>query len=167
MNTNYQRVLPGDLFNEAKLLKCMGRLCLLIHDNMAPEGLTFDEVEENFQIAFLDSGALTITNLEIEVHGMRRWFQTTYNSKANYPLYVNFDDVETLVFDEAGEFTPEFIEFCKDQKSDRVAFWVKQFKPRTRQWQRATLKRLKADKQVFGSLQETEDKIKALKQILA
>jgi hypothetical protein len=43
-----------------------------------------------------------------------------------------------------------------------VEFWVKMFTPRTNAWRRATLKRLRADKQVFGTLQETADKIKAL-----
>jgi hypothetical protein len=45
-------------------------------------------------------------------------------------------------------------------------FWVGMFKLRTDRWKRDTLKRLKADKLTFGSLQETEDKIKALKFLL-
>lgn len=32
----YQRVIPRDLFNEAKLLKCLGRLSLFIHDGKSP-----------------------------------------------------------------------------------------------------------------------------------
>ena len=30
----YERVVPRDLFNEAILLKCMGKVCLLIEDRM-------------------------------------------------------------------------------------------------------------------------------------
>lgn len=32
MTSSYRRVLPRDLFNEAKLLKCLGQLSLMIHD---------------------------------------------------------------------------------------------------------------------------------------
>lgn len=69
MNRNYFRVLPRDLFNEAKLLKCVGRLCLLIHDRTAPESLAFEENGEPFRVALLDEGSLTIANLVISVHG--------------------------------------------------------------------------------------------------
>ena len=36
MNTQYERVIPRDLFNEAKLLKCVGLLVLKIHDGENP-----------------------------------------------------------------------------------------------------------------------------------
>jgi hypothetical protein len=43
-----------------------------------------------------------------------------------------------------------------------VEFWVKMFRPRTTRWQRATLRRLRADKSAFETSEEREDKIKAL-----
>jgi hypothetical protein len=33
---DYNRVIPRDLFNEAKLLKCLGQLCLLIDKGQCP-----------------------------------------------------------------------------------------------------------------------------------
>ena len=33
---SYQLVLPRDLFNQSKLLKCIGRISLYILDNMTP-----------------------------------------------------------------------------------------------------------------------------------
>lgn len=54
----------------------------------------------------------------------------------------------------------------KETSTNGVAFWIKMFQPRTKKWQRDTLKRLKGDRQVFGSLQETTDKIEALKHLL-
>ena len=47
----YRRVLPRDLFNEAKLLKCLGQLALIIHDGQdsagqTVQGLLFMHVDE-------------------------------------------------------------------------------------------------------------------------
>lgn len=66
MYTQYQRVLPRDLFNESKLLKCIGQLVLLIHDGNCPNGLAFthhDEDDEPFIIRLMEDGHLTITNI--------------------------------------------------------------------------------------------------------
>lgn len=113
MDINYTRVIPRDLFNEAKLLKCIGRLCLLIHDRQTVEGLTFEHDDKPFKIGLLDEGALTIKNIIFDLHGERLMFQTTYNSKCNWPLFCVYDYCEYLVFDEAGQHTQEFLEFCK------------------------------------------------------
>ena len=113
MNINYQRVLPRDLFNEAKLLKCMGRLTLLIHDRQTPVKMDFEENGEPFIIDLMIDGSLTITNLKIFINGEKYLFKTTINCKSNYPLFLYRDLVEYLVFDEAGKFDNDFIEFCK------------------------------------------------------
>ena len=49
---------------------------------------------------------------------------------------------------------------------DGSEFWVKTFLPRSDRWKRDTLKRLRSDAHTFGTLQETSDKIKALKSLL-
>ena len=66
-DTNYYRVIPRDLFNEAKLLKCMGHLCLKIHDRQVPIQMKILEEDElsNFKIGLMEEGSLTITNLII------------------------------------------------------------------------------------------------------
>lgn len=111
--TTYQRVIPRDLYNESKLLKCIGRLVLLIHDGKEVNGMTFKHDGEPFEIDQLeDDGALYITNLRFILKGKQLLFKSAYNSKANYPLYLYFDYCEYLVFDEAGEYTDEFIDFC-------------------------------------------------------
>ena len=48
MKAKYTRVLPRDLFNEAKLMKCMGLLTLLIHDELIPDCLKFEYDQEPF-----------------------------------------------------------------------------------------------------------------------
>lgn len=114
----YTRVLPRDLFNEAKLLKCIGRLCLLIHDNLTPCEMSFEDSFndpwEGFNVALLEEGALTIMNVHIKIKGKPFLFKTTYNSKANFPLFLEYDYVDYPVFDSNGNFDPEFIAFCEN-----------------------------------------------------
>jgi hypothetical protein len=45
-------------------------------------------------------------------------------------------------------------------------FWVNMFKPRTERWQRQTLKTLKNKVSPFETLEENQDKIKALNFLL-
>lgn len=108
--------MPRDLFNEAKLLKCMGRLMLNIHDGLTPVRMGYDErYGKPFEIALLDEGALTIANLKISILGKLHRFKTTYNSKANYPLFVETPDLaEIQVFDDDGTFSEEFKEYCNE-----------------------------------------------------
>lgn len=45
-------------------------------------------------------------------------------------------------------------------------FWLGCFKVRSKTWQRSTLKRLKKEVSIFESLEENQDKIKALEFLL-
>lgn len=113
-NTKYTRVIPRDLFNEAKLLKCMGLLCLKIHDRQTPVAMDLydDQGDLNqFEIGLLDTGHLTLTSIRIYIGKKNFIFKTVYNSKENYPLFVDHNDCEYLVFDENGEWDQEFIQF--------------------------------------------------------
>jgi hypothetical protein len=111
----YKRVCPRDLFNEAKLLKCMGRLCLKILDGMTPVPMKYnDDHVRGFNVEQDEAGNLYISNLPIYIKGKRYKFHTTYNCKSNYPLFVetaNYEEFE--VFDNDGDFTQEFIDFTK------------------------------------------------------
>lgn len=112
MNT-YTRVIPRDFFNEAKLLKCLGQLSLAILDGKKPQGITVVIVEsgEPFQIELSDDGYLCVANYETFINGQVATFKTTYNSKSPYPLYCDhYESGEEIeVFDDAGNFTKEFI----------------------------------------------------------
>lgn len=86
---NYHRVIPRDFFNESKLLKCMGRLALLIHENKLPEGINIviEESGEPFDIKqnnLLE--IIFISNYKIKINDEYYEFGTTINSKDNYPL---------------------------------------------------------------------------------
>ena len=45
-------------------------------------------------------------------------------------------------------------------------FWVNMFRPRSQKWQRETLRRLKKEVSPFETLEENQDKIKALNFLL-
>lgn len=111
MNTKYIRVIPRDLFNEAKLLKCIGQLTLFIHDGKGM-GINFNHDDEAFEIGLNDEGSLSIRNIDFWIEDYRLIFKTTYNSKRNYPLICETEDNEIDVFDDNGQFTEEFKDTC-------------------------------------------------------
>lgn len=111
---SYQRVIPRDLFNEAKLLKCLGQLALFIHDGVkVPRGLAFEEqdnTEGGFQIEQNpNSGALYCCTLELFFRGKLIELSAPYNSKDAYPLRFVWDDEnEGRVFNEDGSISDDF-----------------------------------------------------------
>lgn len=108
---SYRRVIPRDLFNEAKLLKCLGQLALHIHDGAKklPLVLAHDEPESGFRIDQNRSDAsLYCENLELTCGFRLVGLRLPYNSRDAYPLQFWADDIEGRVFDEAGEFSAEF-----------------------------------------------------------
>ena len=91
---SYYRVIPRDLFNESKLLKCMGKIALLVEDGMIP-GLTIDEYPEDagFQVEQGISGEIFIANLIFtDKQGEEVFFYTPLNSKEAWPLEMVYKD---------------------------------------------------------------------------
>lgn len=108
---SYIRVVPRDLFNEADLLKCLGRLYIeleRIGEHFAQlgdtNGAAFDVQQDE------SSGALEVVNVQLTVF-KRRWRLTRpLNSRQPWPLYAtDEEDEEVSVFTESGELSPEFI----------------------------------------------------------
>lgn len=113
MDTQYCRVIPRDLFNEAKLLKCIGRPCLLIHDGMNLGCMSFEHDGESFEIWLMEKESyLIVDNIQFMCGDTLVAFVTEYNSKSEYPLYAYHDYCEYLVFDSAGNYTEDFKDFC-------------------------------------------------------
>ncbi len=115
---SYTRVLPRDLFNEAKLLKCLGQLSLLMHDNdgviqghalkMTKEGPAGFEIEQD-----AGSGDLYCSNLTFWLNGRQLGLRCCYNSRSPYPLVLlsqwDEDRDEFPVFDDSGALSQEFV----------------------------------------------------------
>lgn len=107
----YQRVIPRDLFNEANLLKCYGRLWILLKSHIG-HGVEFDiagptnvpfEVRQNN-----DDGSLRIANVELWIGEQYIELRRPLNSRESWPLYATADDDEIAVFTGEGNLTPEF-----------------------------------------------------------
>lgn len=105
---SYTRVLPRDLFNEASLLKCYGRLWLLIEGHPIAQ---FDEEDvPAFDIAMDESdGSLTIRNLTLRVSLAPRRLKRPLNSRQPWPLWIESDSGgdDIPVFDGEGNLSPE------------------------------------------------------------
>ena len=112
--SNYIRVIPRDLFNEAKLLKCMGMLTLAA-DN-TPElvvEMTDDSSSDGWDIRQnSDDGSITVHNLTVIFNRVPLNFWTPLNSKAAHPLWAQpFDDPDAEaveVFTTEGKLSADF-----------------------------------------------------------
>ena len=113
---NYNRVIPRDFFNEAKLLKCMGMLTLKVLDTMMPKGIkiSIDETGDAFEIVLSDDGYLFVANYATTVNDHVVTFKTSYNDKGATPFYCEHAYNEVEVFDDKGEFSQEFIEYFQN-----------------------------------------------------
>jgi len=120
----YLRVIPRDLFNEADLLKCLGKLEILL-DNMEGHNasLTFDgslnatagfDIEQN-----PDDGSIYSTTVEFSVSCDHYELYRPLNSREKWPLYVRFDgaDGDIRVYEESGNLSREFCEFIGDDNA--------------------------------------------------
>lgn len=106
---SYTRVLPRDLFNEANLLKCLGRLTLLIEDGVLP-GLTYEYDGLPFVIQQSeDDGSISAENLTFTTkNGNPVCMRRPLNSREAWPLIATIGESEYYVFDESGNVMPAF-----------------------------------------------------------
>jgi hypothetical protein len=108
--SSYLRVIPRDLFNESKLLKCLGKISLYIHDNLlAPYNASneLENPEEGFIIEQSpDDGSIHCSNYIFMINGQPVSLYTPLNSRGNWPLltdnYIN-------VFEDDGTLSDEFL----------------------------------------------------------
>lgn len=106
----YIRVIPRDLFNEANLLKCLGRLALLAE--RAP-GVLVDHDGGPFEVVQNDDdGSISVPSVDVRVAGVRLLLWRPLNAREPWPLWAavdgdpGFDPVP--VFRDDGVFSPEF-----------------------------------------------------------
>ncbi len=103
---SYVRVLPRDLFNEAKLLKCIGQIALLVHDRkisglQVVAGRCFGFIVEQDE----SDGSIGVANVDFrDPAGRLVHFRTRMNSQAPYPVVMTYlsEDYEPL--NEHGEW---------------------------------------------------------------
>lgn len=117
---NYQRVIPRDFFNESMLLKCMGKLTLLIHNNQLPPELVIDYDDSGFEVDLTEHG-LEVSNATLSYGGVPLTFFTPYNSREPWPMFVvneeNYEEVQ--VFDNKGNVLQEFLDFLAGTSAEQ------------------------------------------------
>jgi hypothetical protein len=129
---NYHRIIPRDLFNEAKLLKCLGQLSLFIHEGMdnshnkvpAALQMEYDSRHDNLgnEVGFVvkqneHDGSIFVTNISLLYHGAEVYLSSPLNSRDNYPLQFNCPEgggCDGRVFDDGGNFSDDFVNFLID-----------------------------------------------------
>lgn len=114
---SYRRVLPRDLFNEANLLKCLGRLWLLV-DGHGPAAQFDVEDVESFDIRQdPNDGSIFVANLPFSISGRRVHLSRPLNSREPWPLYLSVPDDPTFevipVFDDDGYRSPEMMKLIE------------------------------------------------------
>jgi hypothetical protein len=117
--SNYIRVIPRDLFNEASLLKCLGTLYIALEN--VPD---CDQAE--FAVGDVDSfdihqdsndGSIYVANLPFVVAGRACHLSRPLNSRQPWPLWLSdrdnddFDRIE--VFNEQGKLSSDMLAFLK------------------------------------------------------
>lgn len=109
---SYKRVLPRDLFNEANLLKCYGRLVLLIEEKMI-DWIQYHHDGDSFYIKQNPSdGSLSIANIEFWTRGPKPkkiHLSRPLNSRESWPLWacIEGEEEDHPVFGNNGSFMLE------------------------------------------------------------
>lgn len=100
-----ERVLPRDAFNDANLLKCIGRLTMMIEDGEIPwlryeyDGQPFDIQQD------ASNGSTYVSNLTFyTTDGSRIVHERQLNSRDAWPLELYIGDAGYYAFSENGEF---------------------------------------------------------------
>lgn len=99
---DYKRVIPRDLFNEANLLKCIGKLVLDIEDGKLP-WLSYHHDGEAFTICQNESnGAIYCGNVDFFAARKTLRLERPLNSREAWPMYLETENNAFPVFDDAG-----------------------------------------------------------------
>lgn len=116
----YARVIPRDLFNEADLLRCIGRLAIALgspETNGHDAGLGDPVDGEAFDIQQdPNDGSISVANVPLIVSGRNVRLYRPLNSRQPLPLWVAAGEIapaleDFRVFEEDGALTDDFRQF--------------------------------------------------------
>lgn len=105
---NYIRVLPRDAFNEASLLKCIGKLWILT-ERMNKDGFMEEDVPSFIIKQSQDDGSISVSNLTFTIKGETVTLSRPLNSREAWPLYAELGDNYLSVFNNEGELDSDFL----------------------------------------------------------
>lgn len=108
----YLRVIPRDLFNEANLLKCLGRIYINLENMARVENCVLVHDDEAFDIDQNEAtGGLFVRNVWLRAHGKDYYFERPLNSRREWPLYMSTEGDDIEVFGDEGQFSDEMVAF--------------------------------------------------------
>lgn len=111
----YIRVIPRDLFNESNLLKCLGKLALLVENKAAPN-LSYYYDHKPFNIVQNEaSGGLQCLNVTFYTLKQDLILERPLNSRESWPLYVLTEQEDYPVFNSQGNLENSLLDFLKTQ----------------------------------------------------
>lgn len=118
----YNRVIPRDLFNESKLLKCLGKLYIAAERHTPGhvlvrfvDGALDGQCHDGFGVTQDQSdGSMYAQNVAVYVNNKRVIVATPLNSRDDLPLYAQWDDEFIPVFKNDGTLTSAFLQIGKD-----------------------------------------------------
>lgn len=108
---DYIRVIPRDLFNESKLLKCLGRLALLHHEGRDEGKLQIRHTNPSHGFIIMQDpsdGSIFCKNIHVIANKKKIHLASSLNCKSTYPLTFQIDDEISDVFDDEGQFSADF-----------------------------------------------------------
>ena len=113
---SYERVIPRDLFNESSLLKCYGRLYIVLEGHQRAR-FKMESVPSFDVVQREHDGFLFVENLTFTIGQHEYRLVRPLNSRSAWPLYaerIEDEDFESIaVFTDAGELTAEMLELIE------------------------------------------------------
>lgn len=112
---SYTRVIPRDLFNEANLLKCYGRIYINLENTRDVADVELEHDGDAFDVQQDEaSGGLYVANVKLKVRGKPCQLHRPLNSREAWSLYLTDEnDDELSVFADNGDFSVEMVTFLQ------------------------------------------------------
>lgn len=110
----YNRVVPRDFFNEAKLLKCLGQFALCVLDNTLPREFNSSKLAIEYDGQPFDiqqnphDGSIFCANYHVWLDDEPLKLWTPLNSREAWPMLATFRGSEYYLFDDNGKWMPNF-----------------------------------------------------------
>lgn len=107
---SYPRVIPRDLFNEANLLKCLGKISLMVHEGRFQGKINIDHEDASKGFKIVQNphdGSISVSNLHIyDNNATPLHFFHPLNCKESWALCLEYKGETYYCFDERGNFMP-------------------------------------------------------------
>lgn len=111
----FQRVIPRDLFNEAKILAMVSKFAKDVNEGRMPGGF-IGRLNKKWTVALSEEGLLYISGFDLTYKGYEANLTMNYNAgKAHrFPLQITVEDVDlwsVSIYDENGELDSDMNQF--------------------------------------------------------